>query len=155
MRQWNEFRPRHWHTTTRSEWEDSNLENRFENPLEAFKRYRPEVDILPGVTWKCSMRSAFSWFSEFCHSRRLSHFAASFIDTRAEGSIAKSCKRIKNPQIRKKNSRKVFVVRVIPWHPAVTANGIAATTSCPRVSVPRREPSLTVRFWFWKWIYIV
>ena len=25
--------------------------------LEAFKRYRPEVDIVPGITWNCSMRS--------------------------------------------------------------------------------------------------
>ena len=27
--------------------------------LGTFYRYRPEVDILPGRTWKCSMRSAF------------------------------------------------------------------------------------------------
>ena len=40
------------------------------------------------------MRSAFSWFAEFCHSQRLSHFAASFIVTRAETSIAKSCRAI-------------------------------------------------------------
>ena len=45
-----------------------------------------------GEPWQCSMRSAFYWFAEFCHSQRLSHFAASFIVTRAEGSIAKSCK---------------------------------------------------------------
>ena len=38
------------------------------------------------------MRSAFYWFAEFCQSQCLSHFAASFIDTRAEGSIAESCK---------------------------------------------------------------
>ena len=60
--------------------------------LEAFIRYRPEVDILPTKGQKCSMRSAFYWFAEFCHSQRLSHFAASFIVTRAEGSIAKNCK---------------------------------------------------------------
>ena len=64
----------------------------YNSALGAFVRYRPEVDILPGKTWKCSMRSAFYWFAEFCHSQRLSHFAASFIVTRAEGSIAKSCK---------------------------------------------------------------
>ena len=60
-------------------------------PLMAFERFRPEQDILLGVTKQCSMRSAFFWFAEFCHSRRLSHFAASFIVTRAEASIAKSC----------------------------------------------------------------
>ena len=64
----------------------------YNSALGAFVRCRPEVDILPGKTWKCSMRSAFYWFAEFCHSQRLSHFAASFIVTRAEGSIAKSCK---------------------------------------------------------------
>ena len=53
---------------------------------------RPEPDILPREPWKCSMRSAFYWFAEFCHSQCLSHFAASFIVTWAETSIAKSCK---------------------------------------------------------------
>ena len=81
----------------------------------AFLRYRPEVDILPGGTWKCSMRSAFYWFAEFCHSQRLSHFAASFIVTRAEGSIAKSCK---NKCLY--NSNKIpgiCVRRIIYWQP--------------------------------------
>ena len=31
----------------------------YNSALGAFVRYRPEVDILPGKTWKCSMRSAF------------------------------------------------------------------------------------------------
>ena len=68
--------------------------------LTAFSRYRPEAGILSGVTWKCSMRSAFYWFTEFCHSQGLSHFAASFIVTRAEASIAKSCEIIFQCQIR-------------------------------------------------------
>ena len=42
--------------------------------------------------WKCSMRSTFFWFAEFCHSQCLSHLAASFIVAWAETSIAKSCK---------------------------------------------------------------
>ena len=72
---------------------DATLQQRFRkiSPLRAFTRNRPELCILSGVTWKCSMRSAFYWFAEFCHSRGLSHFAASFIVTRAEASIAKSC----------------------------------------------------------------
>ena len=37
------------------------------------------------------MRSAFYWFSKFCHSQCLSHFAASFIDAQAEASTVKSC----------------------------------------------------------------
>ena len=37
------------------------------------------------------MRSAFYLFAEFCHSQCLSHFAASFIVSRAEASIAKNC----------------------------------------------------------------
>ena len=49
-----------------------------------------------GTNQKCRMRSAFYWFAEFCHSQCLSHFAASFIVTRAEGSIAESCKEITN-----------------------------------------------------------
>ena len=86
-RQWN--KSLHWHATTLPRW---NITEAMFSTLGAFIRYCPEVDILPGKTWKCSMRSAFYWFAEFCHSQRLSHFAASFIVTRAEGSIAKSCK---------------------------------------------------------------
>ena len=86
-RQWN--KSLHWHATTLPRWTVTEVTF---SALGAFIRYRPEVDILPGKTWKCSMRSAFYWFAEFCHSQRLSHFAASFIVTRAEGSIAKSCK---------------------------------------------------------------
>ena len=63
----------------------------YEFCLTAWENKRPEQDILSGVTWKRSMRSAFYWFAEFCHSQCLSHFAASFIVTRAEASIAKSC----------------------------------------------------------------
>ena len=50
---------------------------------------------------KCSMRSEIYWFAEFCQSQCLSHLAASFIVTRAEASIAKSCDRmcfVKNKQ---------------------------------------------------------
>ena len=99
--QWTEGH-NHWHTTTLTEKELTHKD--ILQFLVAFSRYRPEVDILPGRTWKCSMRSAFYWFAEFCHSQSLSHFAASFIVTRAEGSIAKSCKKILATT--KKNSRK-------------------------------------------------
>ena len=91
--QWTEGH-NHWHTTTLTEKELTHKD--ILQFLVAFSRYRPEVDILPGRTWKCSMRSAFYWFAEFCHSQRLSHFAASFIVTWAEGSIAENCKEITN-----------------------------------------------------------
>ena len=48
------------------------------------------------IAHSCRLRSAFYWFAEFCHSRRLSHFAASFIVTCAEASTDKSCKKITN-----------------------------------------------------------
>ena len=53
------------------------------------------------------MRSAFYWFAEFCHSQCLSHFAASFIVTWAETSIAKSCEideNLKNRKLLKKKN---------------------------------------------------
>ena len=81
---------------TRVHWRASTFANNLcvrghHSLLGTFDLYRPEAGMLPGITWKRSMRSAFYWFSEFCQSRRLSQFAASFIVTRAEASIAKSC----------------------------------------------------------------
>ena len=86
-RQWN--KSLHWHATTLPRWTVTEVTF---SALGAFIRYRPEVDILPGKTWKCSMRSAFYWFAEFCHSQRLSQFAASFIVINAETSNAENCK---------------------------------------------------------------
>ena len=51
-----------------------------------------EAGILPGITQKCNMRSNIHWFTEFCNSQRLSHFAAFFIDAWAEISVAESCR---------------------------------------------------------------
>ena len=50
-----------------------------------------EPGILPRITQKCNTRSTFHWFTEFCNSQWLSHFAAFFIDAWAEISIAESC----------------------------------------------------------------
>ena len=162
MRQWDrdETLPKHWHTTTHST-EASQLaivRKQHKNPLDAFKRCRPEVDILPGITWKCSMRSAFSWFSEFCHSRRLSHFAASFIDTRAEGSIAKSCKRIsKNPQTKKKEIQEKFekLKGYLMAPSSRNRRPATATASYPRV-LPNYfgSPHSKIQVWM-KWIHII
>ena len=51
-----------------------------------------EVGMLSGVSRKRSIRSGICWFTEFCKSQCLSHFAAPFIVARAETSVAESCK---------------------------------------------------------------
>ena len=50
-----------------------------------------EVDALSGISRKHSMRSSSCWFTEFCKSQCLSHFAAPFIVVRAETSVAENC----------------------------------------------------------------
>ena len=52
-----------------------------------------EAGMLSGVSRKRSIRSNPCWFTEFCKSQCLSHFAAPFIVVRAETSIAESCKK--------------------------------------------------------------
>ena len=47
--------------------------------------------MLSGISRKHSIRSNPCWFTEFCNSQRLSHFAAPFIVVRAEASVAESC----------------------------------------------------------------
>ena len=47
--------------------------------------------MLSGISRKRSMRSNPYWFTEFCNSQCLSHFAAPFIVVRAETSVAESC----------------------------------------------------------------
>ena len=44
--------------------------------------------MLSGISRKRSIRSNPYWFTEFCNSQCLSHFAAPFIVVRAEASIA-------------------------------------------------------------------
>ena len=52
-----------------------------------------EAGMLPGISRKRSIRSNPYWFTEFCNSQCLSHFAAPFIVVRAETSVAESCDR--------------------------------------------------------------
>ena len=63
---------------------------------EAEQRHETKVDteagMLSGVSRKRSIRSNPCWFTEFCKSQCLSHFAAPFIVARAETSVAESCK---------------------------------------------------------------
>ena len=51
-----------------------------------------EVSMLSGISRKRSIRSNPYWFTEFCNSQCISHFAAPFIVVRAETSVAESCK---------------------------------------------------------------
>ena len=47
--------------------------------------------MLQGITKERNLRSKFWWFTEFCNSHYVSHFAAFFIVTRTKISTAKSC----------------------------------------------------------------
>ena len=47
--------------------------------------------MLLGLSQKRHLRSKIWWFTEFCNSHYVSHFAAFFIVTRTKISIAKSC----------------------------------------------------------------
>ena len=55
-----------------------------------------EAGMLSGVSRKRSIRSNPCWFTEFCKSQCLSHFAAPFIVVRAETSVAESCENALN-----------------------------------------------------------
>ena len=50
-----------------------------------------EAGMLSGISRKRSIRSRNYWFTEFCNSQCLSHFAAPFIVVRAETSVAENC----------------------------------------------------------------
>ena len=55
------------------------------------RRIDTEAGMLSGISRKRSIRSNPYWFTEFCNSQCLSHFAAPFIVVRAETSVAESC----------------------------------------------------------------
>ena len=48
------------------------------------------TSMLPGISRKRKMRSKFWWFTGFCNSHYVSHFAAFFIVARAKTSTAES-----------------------------------------------------------------
>jgi len=50
-----------------------------------------ERSVLWGLSPECNLRSKIRWFTEFCNSHYVSHFAAFFIDRKTEISVAKSC----------------------------------------------------------------
>mmetsp|Transcript_4223 Transcript_4223/g.8695 ORF Transcript_4223/g.8695 Transcript_4223/m.8695 type:complete len:118 (+) Transcript_4223:3354-3707(+) len=53
-----------------------------------------EADMLSGISQERNARSRGHWFTEFCNSQRLSHFAAPFIGARAKISVAENCNQI-------------------------------------------------------------
>ena len=57
----------------------------------AWESVDTEAGMLSGISRKRSIRSNPYWFTEFCNSQCLSHFAAPFIVVRAETSVAESC----------------------------------------------------------------
>ena len=61
------------------------------NMSEAWVSIDTEAGMLSGISRKRSIRSNPYWFTEFCNSQCLSHFAAPFIVVRAETSVAESC----------------------------------------------------------------
>ena len=50
-----------------------------------------QISMLPDSFWERNVRSKFWWFTRFCNSYYVSHFAAFFIVVGAETSIAESC----------------------------------------------------------------
>lgn len=62
----------------------------------AWENIDTEAGMLSGISRKRSIRSNPYWFTEFCNSQCLSHFAAPFIVVRAETSVAESCMWIKH-----------------------------------------------------------
>ena len=75
-----------WHADTHTQQHQKNW-----NVLVAWVSIDTEAGMLSGISRKRSIRSNPYWFTEFCNSQCLSHFAAPFIVVRAETSVAESC----------------------------------------------------------------
>ena len=92
-----------------------------------------EAGMLSGVSRKRSIRSNPCWFTEFCKSQCLSHFAAPFIVVRAETSVAESCEEAyKHLTINAKEQ----IQRHNVWSKTVTA-GQERKKSKPNLPPPR------------------
>ena len=84
-----------------------------------------EAGMLPGISRKRSIRSNPYWFTEFCNSQCLSHFAAPFIVVRAETSVAESCDR-KQQRLRWSPKRTSSKEVRSPWQPTRGSEGTQA-----------------------------
>ena len=100
-----------------------------------------EAGMLPGISRKRSIRSNPYWFTEFCNSQCLSHFAAPFIVVRAETSVAESCDR-KNTTLALVTETYKLERGTKPLAADARERGDASASRtarrCPRVS--KREP---------------
>lgn len=70
-----------------------------------------EADMLFPERSSSNMRSKIRWFTEFCNSHYVSHFAAFFIVARAKISVVESCSRCR-PPINSSQSFRVWFVSV-------------------------------------------
>ena len=67
--------------------------------LLAIKEEDSEADRPSGISRKHRIHSRFYWFTEFCNSQCLSHFAAPFISVQAKTFITEGCKMIDRGRI--------------------------------------------------------
>ena len=65
----------------------------------AIKEEDSEADRPSGMSRKHRIHSRFYWFTEFCNSQCLSHFAAPFISVQAKTFITEGCKMIEKGRI--------------------------------------------------------
>ena len=61
------------------------------SPIRWERKTDTQRGVLSGLSRKRHLRSKIWWFTEFCNSHYISHFAAFFIVTRTEISAVKSC----------------------------------------------------------------
>jgi hypothetical protein len=65
--------------------------NVLERTRSSWGRTDTQRNVLSGLTRKRQLRSKIWWFTEFCNSHYVSHFAAFFIGAETKISVAKSC----------------------------------------------------------------
>ena len=82
--------PKHAHTSTPT----ANYPNEWAENDAVSEGYGHWNRHAPRCTRKRNMRSKIWWFTEFCNSHYVSHFAAFFIVARAKISVAVSCKSV-------------------------------------------------------------
>ena len=99
---------KHAHMTVPTSW----------NASVAWVSIDTEAGMLSGISRKRSIRSNPYWFTEFCNSQCLSHFAAPFIVVRAETSVAESCEEALNSLT---VNAKEKIQRHAAWSKTVTA----------------------------------
>jgi hypothetical protein len=71
--------------------------------------------MLSGMSRERSMRSNSCWFTEFCKSQCLSHFAAPFIVVRAKTSVAVSCETKKEGRCSQAGGHHCQDTRCVAW----------------------------------------